>query len=277
MNDQLPSPIAHDSSQASALAIPTQDDVLAARLQGLTLRTRNAYEKDLRDFSRFVKVATPSAAVDLLLASGSGAANSIALGYRAHLTERGLAPATISQRVSVLRSIVCVARMIGRITWTLDVKQPRTGHYRDTRGPRLEKWRRLVFTIQSRALEGESTAIRDLAMVRLLHDLRLRRAELVAVDLADLELEESLADRQVKVIGKGKTEKTGLNLNSECALAIANWVLCRGREPGPLFVRLDRATEEPIRLTGEGVRRIVRRWARLARLGRYVRPHGLLH
>jgi integrase/recombinase XerC len=59
------------------------------------------------------------------------------------------------------------------------------------------------------------------------------------------------------------------------ARELAAWLEARGDRPRPLVHRLDSA--EPGRLSGESVRRIVRRLGEAAGLSRPVRPHGLRH
>ncbi len=108
--------------ETSALRL-SGSDVLEAFLSGRNTRTLEAYAFDVQDFARYVGAASPGAAVDGLLAMGHGNANWVVLGYRAHLTERKLATATIARRIAALRSMVKLARQIGRVEWTLDVIQ----------------------------------------------------------------------------------------------------------------------------------------------------------
>jgi integrase/recombinase XerC len=85
--------------------------------------------------------SSAAAAVALLVAGPAGQANTLSIGYKAHLSDRGLAPATIARRLAALRSIVKPARTLGHVTWTIDIGSPRAEAYRDTRGPGLEGWR----------------------------------------------------------------------------------------------------------------------------------------
>ena len=128
-----------------------------------------------------------AAAVESLVAGTAGRANTLALGYKAHLTDRGLAPATVARRLAALRSVVKLARTLGRVAWAIDIPSPRAEAYRDTRGPGLEGWKSLLAAARKRATTPKGK--RDLALVRLMHDLGLRRGEVVALDLADLDLE----------------------------------------------------------------------------------------
>ena len=78
--------------------------------------------------------------------------------------------------------------------------------------------------------------------------------------------------------GKGRTEKERMTLPDQTAGALAKWIEARGNEPGPFFHRLDCPKPTPdVRLSGESVRRIVRRLGKAAGLPRDVRSHGLRH
>ena len=117
----------------------------------------------------------PNATVKLLVAGTAGQANTLALGDKAHLTDRGLAPATITRRLAALRSGDQLARTLGQVTWTIDIGSPQAQAYRDTRGPGLEGWRGRLAAAKQRATTPKGR--RDLALIRLMHDLGLRSIE----------------------------------------------------------------------------------------------------
>ena len=248
-------------------------DLLRAFLAGRRPTTLRAYSKDLADFATYLGVATASAAVASLVAGTAGRANAVALGYKAHLTDRGLAPATVARRLAALRSVVKLARTLGRVTWAIDIPSPRAEAYRDTRGPGLEGWRALLAVAKARATTPKGK--RDLALVRLMHDLGLRRGEVVALDLADLDL----GARAVAVVGKGKSEKTHVTLNEPTAAALADWVAARGDWDGPLFVRLDHAAGpgRPTRLDAGNAARASKALGLASGVSRGANPHGLRH
>lgn len=249
-------------------------DVLDAFLSGRNPRTLRAYDRDLGDFARFLGAPDSRAAVAGLLDLPHGHANAAALGYKAHLVGRGLKSATIARRLAALRSVVKMARTVGRVAWALDVDSPKAEPYRDTAGPGDAGWRLMLARAKADAEGGRPKAVRDLAIVRLLHDLALRRGELVALDLADVD------GGTVAVVGKGRTEATRLTLPDPTRHALADWTASRGDEPGPLFVRLDRAAGRavgPGRLTDTAVFLIVRDLGRKAGLARPTRPHALRH
>jgi integrase len=101
---------------------------------------------------------------------------------------------------------------------------------------------------ERKAATGDSKAVRDLAIVRTLHDLAMQVAELVALDVGDLDLR-----RGTLVIGKRRTLAT---LPDPTRAALSAWMKKRRRsKPGPLFTRLDtaRLKGKHTRLTSTGV------------------------
>ena len=268
-------------SAGSTLALGSVQDILEAWLAGRNPRTLKAYRFDLADFARSSGAPSPAAAVDALLAGSAGLANRVALAYRADLLGRGLASATIARRLSALRSIVKLARQLGRVAWTIDVDSPRVEPYRDTAGPGRSGWVEIHAEARRRAAGSRRTAEakRNLALLRLLHDLALRRGEVVALDFpADVELDWGETGR-VWIIGKGRTERQPMTLSDRARAALRDWIAVRGVEPGPLFHRVDNAAGpgDPGRLAGDSVNRMVRRAARDAGIARPVRAHGLRH
>jgi len=255
--------------EAAPLALPAVDvaRLVAAFLEGRNARTRAAYAADLADFAAFLEVADVDAAATVLLERGHGAANELALSYRAHLVGRGLAPATVNRRLAALRSLVKLARVLGRVGWTLEVPSVKSQSYRDTRGPGVDGFRRLLAQLDARV---DAKAKRDRAALRLLFDLALRRAEVCSLDLAHLDLEAGT----LAIMGKGRTERERLTLPGPTRAALAAWVAVRGTEAGPLFTGLA-SNGTGGRLTGTGLYLVVRDLGLAA--GLKVRPHGLRH
>lgn len=251
---------------------PPEPDVaplIAAFLAGRSEPTLRAYRQDLEQFRAFTGDATLEEAVSRLLESGHGNANAWTLAFRSAMGERGVAPATINRRLAALRSLVKLARMLGRIPWALDVENVRHETYRDTRGPGRAAVQRLIASAAGDATSPR--AVRDHALLRLLFDLGLRRGEVVALDLADLDLERSA----VSVRGKGRSQKTLLTLPEPTKAALSPWLSVRGAAPGPLFVNFDRTNKGGGRLSATSLYRIIRGAGE--EQGITVRPHGLRH
>jgi len=265
MHDQFTMP-----APTRVVDLPVGDALLSAFFAGRGPLTLHAYRRDLEDFRRFAGVPTAAHAAALLLAHGHGAANGLALGYLAHLTDRGLAAATINRRLAALRSLVKIARTLGFVAWALEVSNVKSQGYRDTRGPGDKGYRALLAVLDRR--HGPAGR-RDRAAIRLLFDLALRRAEVVSLDVAHVDLPKSV----VWVRGKGQTERVPLTLPAPTHAALAAWLAVRGTAPGPLFTNFDRARKGlGRRLTGRSLHRIVGALGDEAGL-KDVRPHGLRH
>jgi integrase/recombinase XerC len=246
----------------------TEASLVAAFLAGRNARTVCAYRQDLEAFRQFLRVPTLDAAVQALLTPAPGAAHALVLAYQAHLLDRGLQATTVNRRLATLRSLVQFAGTVGRVTWTLDVKNVKTQPYRDTMGPGKTAIRAMLAALQTRR---DAKAQRDRAALRLLYDLGLRRGEVVALDLAQVDLTAG----RVAVLGKGRRQPDVLALPEPTQAALRAWLTVRGGHPGPVFTHFDRARKGSGRLTGTSLYRIVRTLG--AQVGFTVRPHGLRH
>ncbi|MBK9169582.1 MAG: tyrosine-type recombinase/integrase [Bryobacterales bacterium] len=249
-----------------ALVLPGPTDVVRAFLEGRAGATLRAYRKDLEDFAAFAGASVDGAA-RRLLAHGPGAANGLALAYRSHLVSRGLQAATVNRRLAALRSLVKLARTLGVVAFALDVPNVRAAAYRDTRGPGVDGYQKLLAA--ARRTPGPK-GLRDVAILRLLFDLALRRQEVVSLDIGHF-------DRQggtLEVMGKGQTQRQRVTLPEPTQRALEAWMAVRGDAGAPLFVNFDRAGRQG-RLTGTGLYLMIRSLGTAA--GIKARPHGLRH
>jgi integrase/recombinase XerC len=251
--------------------IDTQN-LLESFFSGKSKRTIEAYRRDLEDFRQFLETEILEAeniteAARIFL-SEQGKANVIALSYMKKLIEKGLQSTTINRRLAALRSMSQVAKMLGMIPWTLQVKNRKVEAYRDTKGPGIDNFKKILTLTAAR---GDKKGIRDKAILRLLFDLGLRRGEVVALDVADLDMER----KTIQVMGKGKTQKTELSLPALTIAALTEWLKLRGQDPGPLFLNLDRARKGQGRITGKSIYRLVRGLGE--KIGVKTRPHGIRH
>lgn len=272
---QLPAPIDRVAPTPATGAIDPIESFVESWLAGRPATTALAYRKDLAHFAAFL-ATTRSAAVGMLLGNGQGPATAIALDYRARMTELGLSPATIGRRLSALRSLAARASEVGLVPWSLRVKSPKSEKYRDTRGP---GHRGIVAMARAAGEAAADSAMgrRDLAIFRLCYERVMRRSTVNGIDLADVDLDPE--NPSVAVIGKGKREKERKTISRPAALALAAWIEARGDEPGPLFVRLDRAAGDgpPRRMDPASINRITKRLGRRAGVARGANAHGLRH
>lgn len=237
--------------------------LLQAFLSGRNALTMKAYRADLEDFAGFVRVETIGEAARLLLTQTPGEANSLGLAYKGAMVDRKLSAATINRRLAALRAMIRLARVLGLVPWTLEVSNLKAEACRDTKGPGRASLRKVLVELRQR--QGPK-AKRDVAILRLLHDLGLRRGEVVSLDVGHLNLEAGT----IGVLGKGRSARASLTLPPETKAALVDWLAVRGGEPGPLFRNFDRAAKGAGRLTGASIYRMTQGLG----LGR---PHGLRH
>ncbi len=229
--------------------------------------TRQAYAQDLADFARFLGAESSQAAARQLLAGGPGLDNQLVHHYLVQLRQKGLAAATINRRLSALRSLARLARLLHLISWTLELPGEKLERHRDTRGPGLGGMRRLLGALDERE---DAKAARDRALLRLAFDLGLRRGEVASLDLEHVDLEAGT----LALLGKGREGRELLSLPSETAGVLRAWLEQRGLEAGPLFLNFDRAGKGQ-RLTSTSIYRIVRDLGDQVQVR--ARPHGLRH
>jgi len=164
--------------------------------------------------------------------------------------------------------MIKLARTLGLVPWALDVENIKAQPYRDTKGPGIDAFRRIIEKLNERT---DHKAKRDRAILRLLFDLGLRRGEIVALELKDVDTEAAT----IAVTNKGHMQKQTLTLPEPTKSALRNWLEARGTQPGLLFANFDHARKSPGRITGTGLYTMVRSLGR--KLGITIRPHGIRH
>jgi site-specific recombinase XerD len=83
--------------------------------------------------------------------------------------------------------------------------------------------------------ENPALGIRDAAVISLMYSSGLRRAEVVTLDLKDL----NLSKGELRIIGKRNKERKAY-LAKGAVRAIKKWIEVRGIEPGPLFYSVNK-------------------------------------
>lgn len=142
------------------------------------------------------------------------------------------APATANKMMCALRGVLKEAWRLGQMGAE---EYRRAADLGSVRGETVPAGRELPIgqlDALMRACERDESAAgpRDAAILGLMYSAGLRRAEVVALDLADYR-EES---RQLIVRGKGRKERTA-HLIEGAEAALADWLQARGSSPGPLF------------------------------------------
>jgi integrase/recombinase XerC len=260
---------------------PTIDRVLLAWLEALTDSTRETYAADLSAFAAWCGTDERSA-LSALFGHGTARANAIVLEYRGFLLSnrdasgRTLAPATVSRRLSALRSVSKIARLTGLFSGSIEIPGPKVYRVRDVRGPGPDAYQAIVRALEESIRDHEHDAdqrrqwerIRDAAILRLLHDAMLRRVEVVRLDLEDLDR----ADLRVRPKGPRGAVVT-VPIGSRALSCVDRWVRVRGPAAGPLFHSW---RVVPTRFAPSTINRIVQHRAESVGYAG-VRPHGLRH
>lgn len=101
------------------------------------------------------------------------------IAYRGHLLEAQLSSGTVNARLAALKSFVTHAAKRKLCAFMLDdSKSVKAQTYKDTRGISIDRFQLLIDGIDRSTIMGK----RDYAMVRLLWDNALRRAEVCGLD-----------------------------------------------------------------------------------------------
>lgn len=237
--------------------------LVTAFLGGLNPNTLRAYQRSLEDFRVYLKTKSVQDAIGKFLAKTSGEANAIILSYKNHLVETGKSAGTVNARLAAIRSLVKLARTLGVISWSVEIKGFKSEIYRDTKGPGREAFDKVVAELVTK---DDPRSKRDLAIIRLLHDVALRRGEVASLDINHVDLKKG----NLSVLGKGRHERETITLPDTTREALRNWIDATGRKAGPLFTNFDPAKKGG-RLTGTSIYRLVKDTYGL------VRPHGLRH
>jgi len=201
--------------------------------------------------------------------------------FAAHSHAKGLAPRSIQRRLSAVRGFfeflvresVQERRAQKRPISAADIENNPAN---EVRAPKAQ--RRLPETLDAdqmgRLLEipaGDIFVTRDRAIMELLYSSGLRLAELVGLDLGGLHL----ADRTVRVVGKGNKERI-VPVGTQAAAALTQWLKERASiaKSGETALFVGRSGE---RLGRRAVQTRVAYWARRQGVSMRVYPHLFRH
>ncbi len=277
--------VAHNSARLPALrpvaaaALDVDPRTIIERwLAALSPSARRSYRRGLARFATWALAddARPERALEALCAMTVGQAGEMVRRWRDELLDEGLAPGTVAGAVTSITSLLATCRRAGLVLWRLERVAPRAERRLDRSGPRRGDVERLFATIDDAADTGDRQAIRDAALLRVLYVGAFRRAEVVGLRFPEDVNLEAADGPVVRPRRKGHRERKDVLISARCAQALTRWIEVRGADPGPLF-RRTRAVDPSVPLSGESVRRALRRWAKAAGIKAAVRPHGLRH
>lgn len=267
---QMPAPLTIASGRHH-----TAETILRAWREGKSENTVRSYQHDMEDFalyfSRALGISPPlrySSALDRLFRQSAPSAHEIILGFRHHLLAANMAPASINRHLATLRSFSKLARMLGMMSWYLEVPGVKAEKRRKTVGPTPADVRRMLAATNCDT-EAET---RDYAIVLCFYALGLRVSELCGLRLEETDFEQGTT----WIKGKGRREKELIPLPVAVTAAIRRYLAHRGQAPGPLFQsRGQRGKSRDGALETRSVLRIVRELGQ--KVGIHCWCHALRH
>jgi site-specific recombinase XerD len=245
-------------------------------VRGTTPRTREAYQRDVEHFGSFLKARALGAALEAKqpppYEALVGAAYADVLAYQTYLARsRRYAPRSMRRKIAAIRTFYKALRMAGRRddNPAADAILPKIGKPLPKALRQSDVERVLLLVQQGLAGQSEPQRRRDRALFACLWSCGMRRAELVGLDLTDLDLENRLL-RVVK--GKGNKDRL-IPLTAPAVAALGAYLAVRppATVPAVFLGRGDR------RLSPSGVYKIVRTYMELAGIADHASPHTWRH
>jgi site-specific recombinase XerD len=179
--------------------------------------------------------------------------------FISQLQSQDLAPSTINQKLSAIRWYASRTadyvnelnprkkddqQEFERVRDDLLRHLSRIASIHDVKGERVRPGREIrdgEFAALMKVCADDPTAagIRDGAIIALVTLTGLRREEIVSLDMEDFQIEEENGEGVLIVRGRGNKQRRAYVYNG-AALALADWMVVRGQEPGPLFVPINK-------------------------------------
>lgn len=185
-----------------------------AKERDVSPNTVKAYERDLHEFVDFLGGYYGTEAW-----SWEGVDRMAMRGFLAHLSRRGVGKRTMARTLSGVRSFY---------RWMHRNEMVEANPARAVGAPKLDKYLPgyldrpqidLLFQMaESRAMEGNFTDVRNLAILELFYSTGMRLSELQGLSRGDLDI----VSQQVKVRGKGRKERI-VPIGDHAVLALRNY------------------------------------------------------
>ena len=225
----------------------------------LSAHTASAYQHDLGEFSGYCTQHD--------ISDFSSVDNLHVRSFAASEHRRGIGPRSIQRRLSSLRSF---------FNYLIRERQLKLNPAQDVRAPKAPK--RLPVTLDAdqmaRLLAFRADAEldkRDKAIMELFYSSGLRLAELVGLNLRDIDL----PDRTVRVLGKGSKTRV-VPIGRFAIGALQDWLSERSvlplQDAEAVFV-----SRQGKRLTPRAIQLRVAGWARKQGLSQHLHPHMFRH
>lgn len=248
--------------------------------------TRKTYQSNLNQFSQYLttkvikkgtKTTLPQDQVSLVLhqylALTKKEATCYLAEYQKALLDGGYLPNSINVKIASIKALVNYAYSLEACSYTLDkVKALSPEVYRDTKGTSVTNMAQILAAPDTSTLKGK----RDAALLRLLWDCGLRRAEAVNLNWEDF----NPGERTLKILAKGRVSREAIALSPKSVASLLDWLDARGAvNPSyPIFTSLDhRYQGDNKRISGKAVYNLVKEYSGSVEGGKVLSPHKIRH
>ena len=194
---------------------------------------------------------------------------SLVSGYAAHRYRNGLKSRSIQRELSSIRGFYhyLIRRGVMKNNPAMEVAAPKSEQLL----PKTCDAEQIGRMLDQRA-DDNDISIRDLAMFELIYSSGLRLAELVSIDLNDIDL----GQQQLVVTGKGNKTRY-LPIGSKAVKAVRRWLkvradFCRGDSEQALFV-----SKQAKRISHRNVQSRLKQLVKTRSIDQQLSPHALRH
>ncbi len=228
--------------------------------RGVSAHTLRAYRSDLRQFAAFLERAAVGSAGTIEPAH--------VRTFLAGLSREGYARSSMARKMAAIRAFLRHLARAGRVEGNAAalVDAPPVPR----RLPPVLDDAEILRLLSAPTGDGP-LPVRDRAILELLYSAGIRVSELAGLDAGDIDLRSGTG----RVRGKGRRERL-IVVGSHARAALAAWLAVRRPRPGSAAQALF-LNRRGGRLTDRSVRRLMKRWIRVADLSHRVSPHTLRH
>lgn len=233
--------------------------------RGQSPRTSEEYARDVELFGEFLEPGHPKTAAFLKLPAAT--TSDVRRFVMELMGPRKYTATSVRRKIAALRAFYALQKREGRRTDNpaQDVPPPKAAK----RLPHVMSEPEVAKLLRTRvAGKTDFQRLRDVAMMELLYASGIRRAELVGLNISDVDLDR----RVMRVIGKGNKQRT-VFINQASADAIRNYLGVRPRTPDEALFLSKRKT----RLSHRQAWVIFRQFAELSGITQHVTPHVMRH
>jgi len=233
--------------------------------RGQSPRTSEEYARDIELFGEFLEPGHPKTAAFFKLTQAT--TSDVRRFVMELMGPRKYTATSVRRKIAALRSYFALQKREGRRgdNPAQDVPPPKAAK----RLPHVMSEPEVAKLLRTRiAGKSEFQRLRDVAMMELLYASGIRRAELVGLNISDVDLDR----RIMRVIGKGNKQRT-VFINQAAADAIRTYLGVRPRTPDEALFLSKRKT----RLSHRQAWVVFREFAELSGIAKHVTPHVMRH